>query len=478
MSDSTASDVPSNAHEYSVSELAFSLKRTVEEQYGRVRVRGELGRVVIAKSGHMYVDVKDDKAVIASIMWKGNVSRLSVRPEEGMEVVVEGKLTTYPGRSQYQLVIDRLEPAGVGALMALLEKRKKQFAAEGLFDEGRKKDLPYLPLTIGVVTSPTGAVIRDILHRITDRFGVRVLVWPVLVQGDKAAAQISAAITGFNHMQTSDNLPRPDLLIVARGGGSIEDLWCFNEENVVRAAAASDIPLISAIGHETDWTLLDYVADKRAPTPTGAAEMAVPVYAELLDTVEDYGLRLRRSLHRLVERKNMGLQASRLPKLDTVLSVPRQRLDMSTARLLPALDNNRRTHARALESIGARLRGEVLGKDIARRKENVDWLSRGLRLNIDRLIVQKTDALGRRAGLLEAYSYQGVLARGYALVSNPSGAVVRSAQSLAAGENVKLTFSDGTRQAVIDGAAQTSKTKPKPKKKPSSVDEKKQGDLF
>jgi exodeoxyribonuclease VII large subunit len=481
VSDSTPSQASSNAHEYSVSELAFSLKRTVEEQYGRVRVRGELGRVVIAKSGHMYVDVKDDKAVIASIMWKGNVSRLSVRPEEGMEVVVEGKLTTYPGRSQYQLVIDRLEPAGVGALMALLEKRKKQFAAEGLFDEDRKQELPYLPLTIGVVTSPTGAVIRDILHRITDRFGVQVLVWPVLVQGDKAAAQISAAITGFNHMQTTDDLPRPDLLIVARGGGSIEDLWCFNEENVVRAAAASDIPLISAIGHETDWTLLDYVADKRAPTPTGAAEMAVPVHAELLDTVEDYGLRLRRSLHRLVERKKMGLQASRLPKLDTVLSVPRQRLDMSTARLLPALDNNRRTHARNLEAIGARLKGEVLGKDIARRRENIDRMSRGLRLNINRLIEQKKDGLARRSGLLEAYSYQGVLARGYALVSDSEGKVVRSGKKLATGDQIALTFVDGIRQAVIDGAAHKSKPKPKPKPKPkkiSAVDEKKQGDLF
>ncbi|MBL4870847.1 MAG: exodeoxyribonuclease VII large subunit, partial [Robiginitomaculum sp.] len=313
---------PTNAHEYSVSELAFSLKRTVEETYGRVRVRGELGRVVIAKSGHMYVDVKDDKAVIASIMWKGSVSRLSVRPEEGMEVVVEGKLSTYPGRSQYQLVIDKLEPAGVGALMALLEKRKKLLAAEGLFDEGRKRELPYLPQTIGVITSPTGAVIRDILHRISDRFPVRVLVWPVLVQGDKAASQISGAITGFNHIHEAGNVPKPDVLIVARGGGSIEDLWCFNEENVVRAAAASDIPLISAIGHETDWTLLDYVADMRSPTPTAAAEMAVPVRAELIDTVDDYALRLRRGLTRTVEHKKIGLGAAKLPKLSAVLSGP------------------------------------------------------------------------------------------------------------------------------------------------------------
>jgi len=259
-------NIATNAHEYSVSELAFSLKRKIEDTFGRVRVRGELGRVVIAKSGHMYVDVKDDKAVIASIMWKGAVSRLSVRPEEGMEVVVEGKLTTYPGRSQYQLVIDRLEPAGVGALMALLEKRKKMLTAEGLFSDEHKQELPYLPRTIGVITSPTGAVIRDILHRVEDRFPLRVLVWPVLVQGDRAAAQISAAITGFNNYQETAALPRPDVIIVARGGGSIEDLWCFNEENVVRAAFASGIPIISAVGHETDWTLLDYVAVHRAPS--------------------------------------------------------------------------------------------------------------------------------------------------------------------------------------------------------------------
>ena len=440
----------SNAHEYSVSELAFSLKRTVEDTYGRVRVRGELGRVVIAKSGHMYVDIKDDKAVIASIMWKGSVSRLPVRPEEGMEVVVEGKLSTYPGRSQYQLVIDKLEPAGVGALMALLEKRKKEFAKEGLFDEDRKVPLPYLPQTIGVVTSPTGAVIRDILHRIKDRFPVRVLVWPVLVQGDKAADQISAAITGFNHME---GIPKPDVIIVARGGGSIEDLWCFNEENVVRAAANSTIPLISAVGHETDWTLIDYVADERAPTPTGAAEIAVPVRAELIDTVDDYALRLRRGLTQSVERKGLGLKAAKLPKLDAVLSAPRQRLDLAASRLRP----------------------DALTQDLSRRAEKLQTLSRDTAQAMKRLLERSTERLGRAGTLLEAYSYQGVLARGYALVTDAGGKVVRKGKPLKAGEAVKLTFADGPRSAVIDGAIK----KPKRARKVSADSEqKKQGDLF
>ncbi len=462
---------PTNAHEYSVSELAFSLKRTVEETYGRVRVRGELGRVVIAKSGHMYVDVKDDKAVIASIMWKGSVSRLSVRPEEGMEVVVEGKLSTYPGRSQYQLVIDKLEPAGVGALMALLEKRKKQLASEGLFDENRKVELPYLPQTIGVITSPTGAVIRDILHRISDRFPVRVLVWPVLVQGDKAAAQIAGAITGFNHIHEGGDLPKPDVLIVARGGGSIEDLWCFNEENVVRAAAASDIPLISAVGHETDWTLLDYVADERAPTPTAAAEISVPVRAELLDTVEDYALRLKRGLTRTVEHKKIGLGAAKLPRLETVLSAPRQRLDLVLARLLPALDLGRRAHENRLKLVSSRLRSDTLARDISTKGEKLDTVSREAYKAMRRKLERFGERLSGSAKLLEAYSYQGVLERGYVLVTDSDGKLVRRGKRLKTGEAVTLTFSDAKRGAVIDGQAS-------PKRKSVKKPNEKQQDLF
>ena len=439
----------SNAHEFSVSELAFSLKRTVEKTFGRVRVRGELGRVVIAKSGHMYVDIKDDKAVIASIMWKGSASRLSVRPEEGMEVVVEGKLTTYPGRSQYQLVIDKLEPAGVGALMALLEKRKKQFASEGLFDEERKVEIPYLPMTIGVVTSPTGAVIRDILHRIKDRFPVRVLVWPVLVQGDMAASQIAAAITGFNHMPQSADLPKSDVLIVARGGGSIEDLWCFNEENVVRAAANSSIPLISAVGHETDWALLDYVADRRAPTPTGAAEMAVPVRSELLGTVDDYAVRLRRGLTRTAEHKKLALGGARLPRLETVLAAPRQRLDMALGRLLPALDVNRRAHESRLRELSTRLRPDHLRLDIERKREKLAGLSREIFNSMGRKTERAQERLSRIGKLLEAYSYQGVLERGYALVTDAGGKLVSKGKPLQDGQPVQLMFADGPRGAFI-----------------------------
>ena len=474
----TSNNLGTNAHEYSVSELALSLKRTVEDTFGRVRVRGELGRVVIAKSGHMYVDVKDDKAVIASIMWKGSVSRLSVRPEEGMEVVVEGKLTTYPGRSQYQLVIDRLEPAGVGALMAMLEKRKKMLASEGLFSEAHKQDLPYLPQTIGVITSPTGAVIRDILHRLEDRFPVRVLVWPVLVQGDAAAAQISAAITGFNHFEPSQDLPRPDVLIVARGGGSIEDLWCFNEENVVRAAFASDIPIISAVGHETDWTLIDYVADERAPTPTGAAEIAVPVRAELIDTVDDYGLRLKRGLGRTVQSKKLGFAAAKLPKLDSVLSGPRQRFDLVAGRLLPALDLGRKAHEGNLRALSARLRPEALGRDIARKNDNVQRAGRSAVQSMARHLQKARDRLASASKLLDAYSYQGVLARGYVLVTDADGKVVRKGKPLKTGQAVSLTFSDGKRSAVIDGKSPPKKRLKKPKLPTEKIQKNIQGDLF
>ena len=281
----TDSPPASNQPDLTVSELAASLKRTIETNFDRVRVRGELGRVTIARSGHMYADIKDDKAVLNSVMWKGQVDKLPFRPEEGLEVIAEGKLSIYAGRSNYQLIATSMRPAGAGALMQLLEERKKKLAAEGLFDPQHKKPLPFLPNTIGVVTSPTGAVIRDILHRVADRFPVRVILWPALVQGDLAAGQIEAGIRGFNALRDAD---RPDVLIVGRGGGSIEDLWPFNEEAVVRAAFESDIPLISAVGHETDTTLIDYVSDARAPTPTGAAEIAVPVRADLSVAVEEY----------------------------------------------------------------------------------------------------------------------------------------------------------------------------------------------
>lgn len=481
----------SNTPEYTVSELAFSLKRTVEETFGHVRVRGELGRVTVAKSGHCYLDIKDDKAVINSIIWKGVMSRLSMRPEEGMEVVCEGKLSTYPGRSNYQLIIEKMELAGAGALMALFEKRKKMFAAEGLFEAERKRELPFMPKTIGVVTSPTGAVIRDILHRIMDRFPVHVIVWPVLVQGDKAADQISAAITGFNH---GDGFSRPDLLIVARGGGSMEDLWCFNEENVVRAAANSKIPLISAIGHETDWTLIDFVVDYRAPTPTGAGEKAVPVQEDWLETITDYGLRLSRGLKRNVNEKKTALSAARLPKLEGVVAAPRQRLDLAVARLpradrlfAPAMqklstqrlpDPRRLIETKATHLNALRLRPDSIRVNIEGKRRILQQETRTANSAIQNTLQKQKDRLSRAGKLLDAYSYQGVLERGYALVQNKGGDVVRSKAAVKAGEGVTLTFADGSRGAVIDGKAQPQTAKRKPKKtvKKSTVNN--QQDLF
>lgn len=452
-----------NTPEFTVSELAGNIKRTIEGAFGRVRVRGELGRVTIAKSGHCYLDMKDDRAVINSIIWKGTMSRLSMRPEEGMEVIVTGKMSTYPGRSNYQLVIESMELAGEGALMALLERRKKALAAEGLFEAGRKRALPFMPKTIGVVTSPTGAVIRDILHRISDRFPAHVLVWPVLVQGDKAAQQIASAITGFNH---ADGFPRPDVLIVARGGGSLEDLWCFNEEIVVRAAANSTIPLISAVGHETDWTLIDYVSDQRAPTPTGAAEVAVPVRDDWLETLADLGLRLTRGLRRSVKDREVRLGAARLPNLNSVLGPPAQRLD---AARLPSLARLLDPKLTALSALGSRL----TSSGAAQLRRRVDTQSKDLSRAtmvlagaVQRNLVDKARRLDRAASLLSAYSYQGVLARGYALVTDVDGGVIRSADAPQPGQSVSLTFADGKRAAVIDGAttrkkpSKTRKTKP------------------
>src|SRR5690242_3069048 len=317
-----------NVVEWTVSELSAALRRTVEDAYGYVRVRGEIsGFKGASPSGHVYFRLKDDKAVLEAVVWKGTFGRMRVRPEEGLDVIVSGKLTTFAGSSKYQIVIDTLEPAGIGALMALLEERKKKLAAEGLFAEARKQLLPWLPAVIGVVTSPTGAVIRDILHRLEDRFPRRVLVWPVKVQGDGSAEQVAAAIRGFNALPEGGGIPRPDVLIVARGGGSLEDLWSFNEEIVVRAAADSMIPLISAVGHETDITLIDFAADKRAPTPTAAAEMAVPVRSELVTRVDSLARRNFVCWQRGQEnRRNEFRAASRaLPAAGELLAIPRQR---------------------------------------------------------------------------------------------------------------------------------------------------------
>jgi exodeoxyribonuclease VII large subunit len=458
-----------NVVEWSVSELSTALKRTVEDAYGYVRVRGEVsGFRGQHQNGHVYFSLKDEEAVINAVIWRSAWNRMRIKPEEGLEVVVTGKITTFPRQSKYQIDIQTLAPAGVGALMKLLEERKKKLAAEGLFDEARKQLLPFLPKVIGVVTSPTGAVIRDILHRLEDRFPRRVLVWPVRVQGDTSAAEVAAAIHGFNAMPEGGPLPRPDLIIVARGGGSLEDLWSFNEEIVVRAAAASMIPLISAVGHETDVTLIDFAADRRAPTPTAAAEMAVPVRAELMDSLADLGSRKLACWRRNVDRyrKELRLLARALPALDDLLAVPRQRLDACAGRLPRALRANAQIHHTQLTRAASRLSPRLLAHRIERCREQTaafgDRARRAFRILRDRRIARL-----RSAGqLLAAYSYRGVLARGFALIRDGDGRPLRTAAAVGSGMRLDIEFSDGRVGATADGEG-TGPAKPKPRSRGS-----------
>ncbi len=362
-----------NTPEYTVSEISGAVKRVIEGEFGRVRVRGEVGRVSRPASGHLYFDLKDDRAVIAAVSWKGSVARMQVRPEEGMEVVATGRMTTFPGQSKYQLIVDDVAPAGLGALMVMLEKRKAALAAEGLFDPARKKPLPYLPEVIGVVTSPSGAVIRDILHRLRDRFPRRVLIWPVALQGEKCAPEVAAAIRGFNAIAPGGPVPRPDVIIVARGGGSLEDLWGFNEEVVVRAAAASDIPLISAVGHETDTTLIDFAADRRAPTPTAAAEMAVPVRMDLIAAVDASGARLSRALAQgLAQRRQRSADLARaLPRPEALTEAARQRLDLWGERLPGALRGATTRKRAEFATVAAHLRVRTLDELLRVRRDRL-----------------------------------------------------------------------------------------------------------
>jgi len=443
-----------NVVEWTVSELSSALRRTVEDAYGYVRVRGEVsGFKGASPSGHVYFRLKDDKAVLEAVIWKGTFGRMRVRPEEGLDVIVSGKLTTFAGSSKYQIVFDSLEPAGIGALMKLLEERKKKLAAEGLFDEARKQLLPFLPKVIGVITSPTGAVIRDILHRLQDRFPRRVLVWPVRVQGETSAAEVAGAIHGFNAMPEGGPLPRPDLIIVARGGGSLEDLWSFNEEIVVRAAAASMIPLISAVGHETDITLIDFAADRRAPTPTAAAEIAVPVRAELMTTLSNLGSRKLACWRRNVDRsrKELRLLVRALPALDDLLAVPRQRLDACAGRLPRALRANAQIHHTHLTRVASRLSPRLLSHRIERCREQTtafgDRAHRAFRIFRDR----RAERLRSAGQLLAAYSYRGVLARGFALVRDGDGRPLRTAAAVGSGTRLDIEFSDGRIGATSDG---------------------------
>ena len=461
-----------NLLELTVSELSGQVKRLVEDSFGHVCVRGELGRVSRPASGHVYFDVKDDKAVLAGVMWKGTAQKLTMQPEQGLEVIMIGKLTTFPGQSRYQLVVESMEPAGEGALMALLEARKKQLAAEGLFDEARKKPLPYLPETIGVITSPSGAVIRDILHRLSDRFPRHVLVWPVRVQGETCAEEVAKAIAGFNALPVDGDIARPDVLIVARGGGSLEDLWGFNEEVVSRAAAQSDIPLISAVGHETDTTLLDYAADRRAPTPTAGAEMAVPVRADLSVQTQDLGLRLQRAQTRELERQKAHLTglARGLPKLEDILALPAQRLDTLAQRLGGALQSNVNAHAARFGQSAARLTPMALQVRLRHVGERVAGLAQRAHLQTRGLLERQTARLQSAARQLRVLSHESILERGFALVLDEDGKPVRQASQAPEASllDIRLAGEQSLTARVEGGAPPTSEPKPKPKPKQKS----------
>lgn len=520
-------DSATNLYEYSVSELSGSIKRTVENAFDHVRLRGEIsGYRGPHSSGHAYFSLKDDRARIDAVIWKGNFSKLRFRPEEGMEVIATGKVTTFPGSSKYQIVIENLEPAGAGALMALLEERKRKLGAEGLFDAARKQLLPFMPMVIGVVTSPTGAVIRDILHRISDRFPVHVVVWPVKVQGDGSGDEVANAIRGFNALEPGGAVARPDVLIVARGGGSLEDLWGFNDEAVVRAAADSQIPLISAVGHETDWTLIDYAADVRAPTPTGAAEMAVPVKADLEAQVATLAARLKGAVNRQMETNRQSVRAlvRALPALDQILALPQQRLDRAASSLGRGLELNTLNKRRAYEASAAKLRPDVLERRIAERRQMLDQRISRAERSVERLLdrgrsrVARADAalaglpgrlaheIGRTGDrlkglalradtalatrlsrersallahdrILQSLSYKNVLKRGYAVIRDEANTIVVSSSSVSDGQHLAIEFADGTLAATAgappDGAAGTRKRdKAAPAKKPE------QGSLF
>jgi exodeoxyribonuclease VII large subunit len=472
MSETLPTNPATNLAEFSVSELSGAIRRAVEEGFPLVRVRGEISGLKAAASGHIYFDLKDDKAVLNAIIWKPTARALRLKPEQGMDVVCTGRVTTYPGSSRYQLIVEQIELAGQGALMAMLEERRKRLLAEGLFDAARKKRLPFLPGVIGVVTSPTGAVIRDIMHRLEARFPRRVLLWPVAVQGEKAAAEIAAAIAGFNAMG-GGALPRPDLLIVARGGGSLEDLMAFNDEAVVRAAAASAIPLISAVGHETDTTLIDFAADVRAPTPTAAAELAVPVRSELIAATLDLERRALRCFTKGMEdrRRHLSQLARVLPRPEALFAQPRQRFDAAAERLSGALRRNLQAHRAELVEVAALLRPRTISRRFDLARERIGMLEARARRAHKARHEASLRALGALTRILDSISYRSVLARGFALVRGEDGKVRRAAAALSPGESLTLVFADGQAAAMAGG---TRPDKPARPKKPGTD----QGSLF
>ena len=458
----------SNLPEFSVSELANSLKRAVEDAFPYVRVRGEISGLKFNSSGHVYFDLKDDKAVLNAVIWRTTAQRMKLRPEQGLEVICTGRISTYPASSRYQLIVDRMELAGLGALMAMLEARKKKLAAEGLFDTARKKPIPFLPRSIGVVTSPTGAVIRDIMHRLADRCPRPVLVWPVSVQGDRAPAEIAAAIRGFNALPLNGAMPRPEVIIVARGGGSFEDLLAFSDEDVVRAVAESAIPLISGVGHETDTTLIDLAADRRAPTPTAAAEMAVPVLRELAETLLALKQRGLRAISRLMDTRRRHVQglARALPRADALFALPRQRFDAAGSRLRGALFQNLQRHRASFVQAAALLRPRIITSEIAASRDNVTKLESRLARAYGHRARKARDSLDGCTRVLESLSYRAILGRGFALIRGPLGELRRRAVEIVPGERLALIFDDGETRAVA------TRDKPIRGAKPG------QGDLF
>ena len=492
----------SNIAEFTVSELSAAIKRTVEDAYGLVRLRGEIsGYRGPHSSGHAYLSLKDDKARIDAVIWRGVFSHLKFKPEEGLEVIVTGRITTFPGKSSYQIVIEQLEPAGAGALMALLEERKKRFAAEGLFAPERKRPLPFWPQVVGIVTSPTGAVIRDMLHGFTERCPTHAIVWPVRVQGETCAAEVAAAIRGFNAADALSPFPKPDLLIVARGGGSLEDLWGFNEEAVVRAAAESAIPIISAVGHETDWTLIDLVADARAPTPTKAAEWAVPKHSDLVLRLSECIGRARHSIRRQLEGLRAEFRGAErgLPRPQNLLAIPRQRLDTAAARLGQSLrhfsDRSRGRFercavrltprliqaplerlaerlARAGEGAGrafrltvakkrdrlddraGRLQPGLLAVPAARQRERLQSLTVRAEQGVRNALKRKAAEAGSLSQLLRTLSHKSVLERGFALVRDLEGRVIRRAEVAKSAVLLDIEFADGHVSAKLGEEAQ------------------------
>ncbi|SFS83249.1 exodeoxyribonuclease VII large subunit [Brevundimonas viscosa] len=510
----------------SISELSFALKRTLEDRFGHVRLRGEISKVNRHASGHVYLTLKDDKACIDGVVWKGQARGLGVQPETGLEVIVTGKITSYPARSSYQIVIETMEAAGAGALLAQLERLKARLHGEGLFDPARKQPIPAFPAVVGVITSPTGAVIRDILHRIAERWPCRVIVWPVVVQGDAACGQVSNAIRGFDAMRPDGPIPRPDVVIVARGGGSVEDLWCFNDEGLARTVAAARIPIVSAVGHETDTTLIDFVSDRRAPTPTGAAEIVTPVLADLRAAVADLDRRLARAGGRLLEDRRTRLRAAArgLPaRPEDLLALPSQRLDHAGSRLASGLHRNLAVHERQLLAAAGRISPALLAQRLDRAGDRLGHagqrLGAGLSANVaahearlahtahrltpaplhrrldqraarldalaDRLVPTLSRRLDRDGTRLSALSR--ALASlnpktpkpGFARVETVDGVMIPAAAALQPGQDVRLVFADGARRARIAGGGAPSEAvaRPRPASRARAAPPG-QGDLF